>query len=40
MNVANFFGNIKVIADMIPVMKQLIDIEAKLLAGPKEDIES
>ena len=37
---ANIFGNLKVIADKIPAMKELNDIEAKLLTGPKEDLES
>ena len=37
---ANIFGNLKVIADKIPAMKELNEIEAKLLTGPEEDLES
>ena len=37
---ANIFGNLKVIADKIPAMKELDQIEAKLLTGPEEDLES
>ncbi len=36
---ANIFGNLKVIADKIPAMKELNEIEAKLLTGPDEDLE-
>ena len=37
---ANIFGNLKVIADKIPAMKELNEIETKLLTGPEEDLES
>jgi hypothetical protein len=36
----NMFGNLKVIANKIPAMKELNEIEAKLLEAPKEDLES
>lgn len=36
----NMFGNLKVIANKIPAMKELNEIETKLLEAPKEDLES
>ena len=36
----NMFGNLKVIANKIPAMKELNEIETKLLESPKEDLES
>jgi len=33
----NMFGNLKVIANKIPAMKELNEIETKLLEAPKEE---